>query len=200
MVTHPSTLAATLDAALCFVAATALTAWPAFAGPNAEGAAPSRVIHVEKGIDYAVPTASPFQFAKLEPDFLGASFTGRITLSGTYYYGQLADYPGDDMVGLYFMPDAGDAKRLPHWVQEGVVKELIFGNSDAFIKAVIPAKIARAVKRGRRASVRGRVTIVADGFEAVVSCGSSIYVTRFHSIAREPKLYAARSTVERTMC
>jgi hypothetical protein len=170
------------------------------AAPRASAVVTSGLIHVEEGIDYAVPAAGPFQFAKLEPDFLGASFTGRVTLSGTYYYGQLADYPGDDTVGLYFMPDAGDAKRLPHWVQDSVVKEIVLQNSDAFIRAVIPAKIARAVKRGRRASAQGRVTIVAEGFEAVVSCGSSIYVTRFHSIAREPKLYAARSTVERTTC
>jgi hypothetical protein len=158
------------------------------------------VVHVEEGIDYAVPEGSPFTFAKLEPDFLGASFAGRITLSGTYYYGQLADYPGDDMIGVYFMPDAADAKRLPHWKQEGVVKEMIFQNSDAFIKAVIPPKIARAVKDGKRRSAQGRVTFEAEGYEAVVSCGASIYVTRFVSVARAPKLYAARKTVERTTC
>jgi hypothetical protein len=166
----------------------------------AHAGSPASVVHVEQGIDYAVPADSPFQFAKLEPEFLGAKFNGRTVLSGTYYYGQLDDYPGNDMIGLYFMPDAEGAKRLPHWVQEGAPKELVLGNADAFVKAVIPAKIARAVKRGRRASAQGRVTIEVDGFEAVVSCGSSIYVTRFHSIAREPKLYAARRTVERTMC
>jgi hypothetical protein len=180
---------------LCVVAM--LVAGPASAGKGTNG---GRVIHVEDGIDYGVPAGSPFQFAKFEPDFLGASFKGRITLTGTYYYGQLDDYPGNDMIGLYFMPDASDAKRLPHWVQDGAVKELIFQNSDAFIKAVIPAKIARAVNRGKRPSVRGRVSFVAEEFEAVVSCGAAIYVTRFHSIARAPKLYAARSTVERTMC
>ena len=184
--------------ALCVVAA--LAGGRAFAEASAVTSPAARIIHAKEGIDYAVPADSPFQLAKLEPQFLGATFDGRITLSGRYYYGQLDDYPGNDMIGLYFMPDADGAKRLPHWVQDKAANELVLENADAFVKTVIPAKIARAVKRGRRASAQGRVTIEVDGFEAVVSCGSSIYVTRFHAVAREPKLYAARSTVERTMC
>lgn len=168
--------------------------------PHAKAVVTKGLIHIEDGLDYTMPADAGLRFVKLEEEWSVATFTGRITLSGTYYYGQLADYPGDDLIGLYFLPDAKDAKRLPHWKQQGVVKEINFQNAGAFIKAVIPAKIARAVKRGRRASVQGRATIVADGFQVAVSCGSPIYVTRFQSLAVEPKLYAARKTVERTTC
>ena len=159
-----------------------------------------RVIHADQGIDYALPAGSPLRFTKLEPEYLGAAFSGRITLTGKYYYGQLSDLKGDDSVGVYFMPDASDARLLPRWIEDAAVKEIVIGNSDDFIKAVVPSTIVREVKRGRRHSVQGRISIVADGYEAVVSCGSSIYVTHFESIATAPKLYAARKTVERTTC
>lgn len=159
-----------------------------------------QVVRVDQGIAYAVPADSPFKFAKLEPEFLGATFTGRITMSGRYYYGKLDNYPGNDIINLYFLPDAEDAKRLPRWTEDKKVGEIILGNAKDFIKAVIPAKIARAVERGRRHSVQGRVTILTEDYEAVVSCGSSIYVTKFISLAHKPKLFAAHQTVERTMC
>jgi hypothetical protein len=182
-----------LIALMCVVSAMA----PAWAG-----AAPAKhnVVSVEPGIDYIVPADSPFKFAKLEPEFLGAKFDGRTTISGRYYYGQLDNYPGNDMIGLYFIPDAADAKRLPRWAEDKAVREMILDNSKAFIKAVIPAKVARAVERGHRRSAQGRVTIVAEGYEAVVSCGASIYVTKFISVVKAAKLYAARQTVERTTC
>jgi hypothetical protein len=170
---------------------------PTFA---AEAKPSSGLIHVDQGIDYAVPAESPFKFSKLEPEYLGVLFTGRVTLSGRYYYGKLDDYPGNDIIQVFFLPDPDDAKRLPRWSEDKAVAEMVLGNSEAFIKAVIPAKIAREVKRGRRHSVQGHVTIVAEGYEAVVSCGASIYVTRFVSVVRAPKLYAARNTVERTTC
>jgi hypothetical protein len=160
----------------------------------------ARVIHADQGIDYALPAGSPLRFAKLEPEYLGAAFTGRMTLRGKYYYGQLSDLKGDDSVGVYFVPDVADARLLPRWTEDAEVKEIVIGNSDDFINAVVPSKIAREIKRGRRHSVQGRISIVAEGYEAVVSCGSSIYVTRFESIATAPKLYAARKTVERTTC
>jgi hypothetical protein len=183
--------------AFAVCAAVAFTAAPSHAG---RAKSPAKLVHVTEGIDYALPHGSPLKFDKLEPDFLGAAFKGRITLSGAYYYGRLDTDPQNDMIGLFFMPDAPFAKQLPYWRQDGLVKEVIFQNSDAFIKAVIPATLADAVKRGKRASVRGRVTFVAEEFETVVSCGAAIYVTRFHSLAEKPKLYAARRTEARTTC
>jgi hypothetical protein len=191
---------------MALVAATSLTALthaePAEEPyrPNAKAVVTKDAIHIDEGVDYALPSDSGLTFVKLAEEWSVATFSGRITLHGTYYYGQLSDSPGDDLIDLYFMPDAKDARHLPSWRQNGPVREIIFQNGDAFVKAVIPAKIAAAVKNGRRKSARGRATIVAEGFEIGVSCGAPFYVTRFDSLAVTPKLFAARKTVERTTC
>lgn len=192
----------TLLAATVFLfAASAATAEPEetyVPHPNAKIG--KNLIHVEDGLEYVIPKTTQLKFVKLEDEWSVASFEGAFTMSGTYYYGQINDIPGDDLIGLYFLPDAKYAKDLPYWSREKRVREVNFQNGDAFIKAVIPAKIAKEVADGKRKSVRGRTTIVADGFMVAVSCGASIYMTKFKSLAIPPKLYAARGTVQRSTC
>jgi hypothetical protein len=158
------------------------------------------LIHVEDGLDYVIPESQALKFVKLEDEWSVATFEGGLTMSGTYYYGQINDIPGDDLIGLFFLPDAKYAKALPYWKQDGRVREINFQNGDAFIKAVIPAKAAKDVADGKRKSVRGRTTIVTDGFMVAVSCGAPIYMTTFKSLAVPPKVYAARGTVQRATC
>lgn len=165
---------------------------------SADGA--PKLIEAGEGMDFAVPEGSGLAFVKLSGPFGTAIFKGRITLSGTYTYGRMAGYPGDDAIGLTFIPDAQDAARLPYWHQDGVMKELRFQNPKVFIQAVIPAGLARAVERGGRNSVRGLVSINAQGFEATVICGGAIYLTRFQSVAVKPTLLAHNGTQSRTTC
>lgn len=190
-----------LFAALTLFAASAAFAEPEetyVPHPNAK--ITKNLIHVEDGLEYIVPKGTTLKFVKLEDEWGVASFEGPLTMSGTYYYGQINDFPGDDLIGVYFLPDAKYAKTLPYWSREKRVREINFQNSDAFIKAVIPPKAAKDVADGKRKSVRGRATIVTDGFMVAVSCGASIYMTKFKSLAVPPKLYAARGTVQRTTC
>lgn len=168
--------------------------------PHAKAKITKGLIHVEDGLDYVVPQGRTLKFVKLEEEWSVATFQGELTLSGTYYYGQLSNMPGDDLIGLYFLPDKKFANTLPYWKQDGRVRELIFENRDAFIKAAIPAGIAKEVADGKRKSARGRATIVTDGFTVAVSCGAPIYMTKFKSLDVPSKLYAARGTVQRATC
>lgn len=166
----------------------------------AEAQGAPRVIKAEGGVEYAVPENGRLSFERFEEPFGSVAFAGRLTISGTYYYGRMAGFPGDGGIGLYFMPDAKDAAGLPYWRDDGRVKEIKFENPSAFIKAVIPPRLARAVERGRRDAVRGRVTLNIDGFEATVVCGGAIYLTRFQSVARRPVLFANKGAHPRTTC
>jgi len=162
--------------------------------------AAEREIKVEGGVAYVIPANSSFSFAGLEEPFGSARFTGPLTIRGTYYYGRLAGFPGDEAIGLFFLPDEGDAAGLPYWRYGGRVREIKFENPRAFIAAVIPKRFARAVEQGRRNSVRGRVTLNIDGFEATVICGGAIYLTRFRSVAHKPVLLADKGAQPRTTC
>lgn len=172
-------------------------------GSLAVHAAGQSVVHVNDGLDYAIPMDSPVQFVALE-QYDAAKFRGRFVMSGTYHYGFLSHNPQADseynVPELYFLPDAKLATRLPYWKQRKRVHEIRFRNPDAFANAIIPTDELEKLRRRKIFSVSGRASIVVDDYQASVECDYPTYSVSFVSVDHSESALASLSFVEEYGC
>ncbi len=166
-------------------------------------AAEAPSVHVADGLDYAVPSKSPVQFASLGK-FGVATFRGRFVMSGTYHYGYLTDDPRADatygVLELYFLPDENVAAQLPYWVQRKPVHEIRFRNDNAFVRAVITPETIEVLKKKQVFSVEGRTSIVVSDYQASVECDYPTYSVLFVSVEHPGMLLASREFIEQYGC
>jgi hypothetical protein len=160
-------------------------------------------IRVSDGLDFAVPSDSPVEFASLGQYDI-ALFNGRFKLSGTYHYGYTTDDPRADasygVLDLYFIPDKAIARRLPYWAQRGGVHEMRFRNESAFIKAVVPAAAVRRLEQRKTFSVSGRTSVVVESYQASVECDYATYSVLFVAVEHPPQVLASRDFVMQYGC
>ncbi|MEI9887967.1 MAG: hypothetical protein WDN08_15980 [Rhizomicrobium sp.] len=170
-----------------FVAAVALLllAQPAAAKPVA-------IALPDKSDTVIVPDGSPLKFSKFGDD--GAVFTGKLTLSGTYYYGdgEYNDGPTVDLA-LHFVPDAASAARLPSLKTRGPAQAIFLTNGDLFAKAVLTVAQFAALQHKGAAYATGQASIVVDTVQAGVVCDGASFSARFVSLAKPAAAHTAPS-------
>ncbi|HEX4303911.1 MAG TPA: hypothetical protein VHZ78_14025 [Rhizomicrobium sp.] len=155
-------------------------------------AKPAGIALPDKADTVLVPEHSPLTFAKFGPD--GAIFTGKLTLGGTYYYGdgEYNDGPTVDLV-LYFQPDAASAALLPSLKTRGPAQSLVLSNAAVFAKAVLSAQQLAALQKKGAPYATGQARIVVDTVEAGVVCDGASFSARFVSLAKPGAAHMAPS-------
>jgi hypothetical protein len=160
-------------------------------------------VHVENGLDYSIPGGSPVSFLAIG-EYGKVSFKGRFVVSGTYHYGYITDDPDADSdygtLELYFIPDKAIAARLPYWAQRGHVHEIWFVNRDAFVKAVISSEEIEALKQRKTMSVKGRVSVVVERYQASVECDYPSYAVSFVALRERGYGLASEALVDQYGC
>ena len=166
-------------------------------------AGPLEAVHVQEGLDFAIPKATPVQFASLE-QYGVATFAGRFLMSGTFYYGYESDDPNADatygLLELYFIPDKRLAAKLPYWSQRGHVHEIRFLNERAFVNAVISQKSIKNLAEKKIRSLSGRASVLVEGYQASVECDYPTYSVTFVSAENLATIAATRELLEQMGC
>lgn len=134
----------------------------------------------------SVPSDSPVSYRGIDDEYLSATFAGRFVLTGTFMYGcEGCKYRAmEDDLSLYFVPDPGLEKRLPHWIAYDqdmrirIYGEAGFGQSMGATRSDIMA--------GKIHVATGRASIVVDHFTASIDCGTANYSATFVAMAQAP--------------
>src|ERR1700712_689922 len=88
-------------------------------------AKPVEIALPDKADTVVVPDGSPLKFSKFDAEHQ-AVFTGNLTLSGTFYYGDNEYNDGTSVdLTLYFMPDAATVAHLPYLKTRGKAENLV---------------------------------------------------------------------------
>lgn len=146
-------------------------------------AAPATVILPDKADTVVVPEGSGLKFAKFDEEHQ-AIFTGKLTLTGTYYYGH-GEYDDEgNFFVLYFRPDAASAARMPYLKTRGHPADMVLTNGALFVKTYLPKDTLARVRPGRTTYASGVVTVTVDTVAAGVLCDGASWSARFVSVAR----------------
>jgi hypothetical protein len=153
-------------------------------------AAPARYETLGGGNAIIVPEASPLVFRGFDSEGV-ASFDGRVTLSGTYYYGDNPDGVDASVVPtVEFRPDEASVRLLPYFAQREGQDEIELTNTDAFARAVVPAREWQRILKKGEPAVRGRATVVIAHYTAAIECDGTAYRAQFVSVVHPKNLRA----------
>lgn len=159
------------------------------ASPAANAAAAEKVVHTVDGFDrLVIPQDSPVTLEHVYED--GAEFSGRFILTGTIFVGcpgckgmSVADIP------VYFVPDAKDAERLPHWRKHNNAIRILLDPLPQFDAAVLEPRTR--ISMGQADIVMAHASIVVEAFTTTLDCGTANFQAKFVAFAEEPKLQVA---------
>ncbi len=157
-----------------------LLAQPALAAPPAGIALP------DKADTVMVPDGSPLKFSKFDAENQ-AVFTGNLTLSGTFYYGDNEYNDGNTVdLTLYFAPDAATVAHLPYLKTRGKAESIVVTDGAKFGAAVLTkAQAATLSKKGAPFPyATGHAILTVDRFTAGVVCDVSSFSARFVSVGK----------------
>jgi hypothetical protein len=179
----------------------ALLALVAFAAQG--GDADPTFVHRGDGPSFAVPAASPVQFISIDRQYV-AHFAGRFVVSGTYFYGRgsapkILSHGGEGPL-LAFAPDDDTRTTLPFWRDDAPVKQLAIANRNAFVEAVIPPEVLRAVRSGELPMTSGHVSFLASDYEAWVECAQATYATTFVAMTARQDVQLAQALPQAPGC
>jgi hypothetical protein len=162
-----------------------------FAQPSL--AAPVTIALPDKADSVIVPDGSGLKFAKFDADHQ-AIFTGKLTLSGTFFYGdsEYNDGPTVDLT-LYFQPDAASVALLPSLKSRGPAQALFVTNGAPFAKAVLSKQQLAALQKKGAPYATGSARIVVDTVGAGVMCDTASYTARFVALAKPAAAHTAPS-------
>ena len=158
------------------LAATLLFAQPSLA-------APVTLALPDKADSVIVPDGSGLKFAKFA-DADTATFTGKLTLTGTYYYGHSEYDDGGDSFVLLFRPDAASAARMPYLKTRGRPADMVLTNEAPFVKTYLPKDTLARVRPGRTTYASGAVAVTVDTVSAGVVCDGASWSARFVSVTK----------------
>jgi len=147
-----------------------------------------------------VPEGSPLTFQALgEHDT--AYFSGKVLLTGTYYYGDGYFNDGPDIeLEMYFYPDAESWVKLPRLKTRGQPKMIFLQNAAPFVKAVIAPKTLARLKKDKKAGyASGKAAIWVDHFVAGIECDGPSFGAHFVSLDQRPLAVTMRE-VPSTSC
>lgn len=147
--------------------------------------------HPGGGPALVVPAGSPVHFKGFDEDG-GARFSGRFVLRGTFvYHCEVECEPGIKVADLSFgiMPDTELAKRLPHWEDRGDGLIIDVSPIEALRGKIAPRKQIDELLAGKRADIRGHISVVVDDYSAGYGCDySPYYSARFISVVEPPQM------------
>lgn len=140
-----------------------------------------------------VPAQSPLRFVSFSrEDFPKAVFHGRFTLSGTYEV-----EVSEDGFWVSMWPDGKSRRVLPFWRERGGPHKIGLSNSSAFAQAVAPKSKLQKLRAGKLSFIRGRVTIIAEDYEASIECDAAQFYARYIAVVRPALAATAKpKTVE----
>ena len=130
-----------------------------------------------------VPGGSGLKFAKFDEEHQ-AIFTGKLTLTGTYYYGHGVFDDEGNFFTLYFRPDAASAARMPYLKTRGHPADMVLTNEALFLKTYLPKDTMARVRPGRDTYASGVITVTVDTVSAGVVCDGASWTARFVSAAK----------------
>jgi hypothetical protein len=149
-------------------------------------AAPAGIVLPDKADTIIVPAGSPLKFSKFDAENQ-AVFTGNLTLSGTFYYGDNEYNDGNTVdLTLYFVPDAATVAHLPYLKTRGKAENIVVTDGAKFGAAVLTkAQAATLSKKGAPFPyATGHATLTVDHFTAGVVCDVSSFSARFVSVGK----------------
>lgn len=136
-----------------------------------------------------IPDGSSLAFRSFDKDNIAVHFSGRIELSGIYFYGDNVFDSPDNGKAVYFKPDRASMARLPYFIQRGRPDDIFLSNPAAFARAVVPHGMTM---RKAAPYATGHITIIVDRFEASIECDAPNYTARFVSVVKPaPVRFAA---------
>jgi hypothetical protein len=144
-------------------------------------ATPVRITLPDKADTVVVPDGTGLRFRKFD-DTNQAIFTGRLTLTGTYYYGPSAIDDGTNSLMLYFRPDKASAARIPYLKIRGRPDDMVLTNDAAFARAALSRE---GLARVKKSYATGTITVTIDTISAGVVCDGPSWTARFVS-AKKP--------------
>jgi hypothetical protein len=141
-----------------------------------------------------IPAGSPAHFTGFDETHT-ASFTGRFTLTGTFFYGceiecQLPLHEEDLFAA--FIPDPASKALLPHWKLRNGDMRIYFDNGDKLVAQLVTKKEKAALIAGKLPAFRKQVTIVVTDFKATIECDSASYSIKFVALAKPPQIARAK--------
>lgn len=160
---------------------------------------PDRVVPFPGRGDEAliIPARSPVRFdgfVKDRGEYVGARFTGRFELTGSYTWGCEWDCDGSSPISerenfaLLVIPDRALAARLPHWKVHDNDIRLFVSKATPFTHAVTTAQQRAALASGKLPYVKGRIAIIVDHLETSLDCDSASWSADFVATAKPPRL------------
>ena len=154
--------------------------------PAALAAPSARIALPNKSDTVVLPPGSGLKFDKFDSDG-NVVFSGKLTLSGTFYYGDNAFNDGTTVdLTLYFHPDAATIARLPYLQTRGKAGEIVLTNGEAFAASVLtPAQRATLAKKSKTAPyATGTASVLVDGFDAGVVCDTASFTAHYLSLVK----------------
>jgi hypothetical protein len=159
---------------------------------------PERVILFPgvEGEALILPRNNPVRFSgfyKQGGEYVGARFSGRFVLTGSFTYGCEWDCgePGvneDENYALRIIPDRALAARLPHWKVRNNDIAIFVSKAKPFTHAITTPEQRAALASPTVPNVQGRISIVVDHLETSLDCDSANFRADFVKIAKPPEL------------
>jgi hypothetical protein len=146
-------------------------------------AAPVTIALPDKADTVIVPEGSGLKFVKFDEEHQ-AIFNGKLTLTGTYYYGHNEYDDEGNFFTLYFRPDAASAARMPYLKTRGKPADMVLTSEALFLKTYLPKDTMAHVRPGRDTYASGAITVTVDTVSAGVVCDGPSWTARFVSAAK----------------
>ena len=149
-----------------------------------------RIVELHPGEEHSsaivIPAASPLVIASIGRDReANVAFSGRVTLSGDYELDV-----SEDEYYLRMWPDKKSRAALPYWRDRGAAEEIYISNGQAFAEAVLSKARLEKLKAEKDPTVRGRVTIIADDYNASIECDAANFSARFVALEKVVRIAA----------
>lgn len=127
-----------------------------------------------------IPSGSVATYRSFDRDNITAHFTGRFTLTGTWYYG--IDEDSGDWTA-YMIVNEATRKTLPYWKNRPGNGHIDIDNEADFVRAVVPSAAIERLKKAKKGTLSGKISIVAENYQASVVCDGPYYYVHFVSVA-----------------
>jgi hypothetical protein len=119
-----------------------------------------------------------------------AHFVGRVQLSGRFFVGWELITDKRSYLRVIFFPDKDSMTVLPHAVESGPVKELLFPKAEEAASILLDRQIAQRILTKEVMSARGEAIVTVGNYRTVVECDHRWYIVDLISASTTSRIIA----------
>ncbi len=139
--------------------------------------------------NFSTEKASPLKLATPRHGRV-AHFAGRVQLSGQFLVGWELINGKRSYLRVIFFPDRDSMTVLPHAVESGPVKELLFSKAEQAASILLDREIAQMILTKEVMSARGEAILTIGNYRTVVECDHRWYIADLISASTASRIIA----------